>query len=128
MSYFWTSYSPELALAARVRQETTLPKRKAERTVQTSVSFIYSLAKNSRRSPDLLGLEGIRQWLYYLIAERKQAPSPVNLAINAVRSFNGGLLRRDIEPLLRQIKRPRREVRTCKGGQSCFAIAIVRQP
>src|ERR1039457_4812289 len=51
------------------------------------VSFIYSLAKHCRRSPDLLGHEDIRGWLYYLIAERKQAPSTVNLAINAVRSF-----------------------------------------
>jgi site-specific recombinase XerD len=31
-----------------------------------------------------------------------------NLAINAVRSFYGGLLQREIEPLLHQIKRPRR--------------------
>jgi site-specific recombinase XerD len=82
--------------------------RKAERTVHTYVSFIYSLAKHGRRSPDLLEPEDIRQWLYYLIAERKQAASTVNLAINAVRSFYGGLLQRDIEPLLRQIKRPRR--------------------
>ena len=82
--------------------------RKAERTVHTYVSFIYSLAKHCRRSPDLLGHEDIRQWLYHLIAERKQAASTVNLAINAVRSFYGGLLQREIEPLLHQIKRPRR--------------------
>src|ERR1035441_4052950 len=82
--------------------------RKAERTVHTYVSFIYSLAKHCRRSPDLLGPEDIRQWLYHLIAERKQAASTVNLAINAVRSFFGGLLQREIEPLLHQIKRPRR--------------------
>ena len=82
--------------------------RKAERTVHCYVSFIYSLAKHCRRSPDLLGHEDIRGWLYYLIAERKQAPSTVNLAINAVRSFYGGLLQREIEPLLHQIKRPRR--------------------
>src|ERR1035441_10843894 len=72
--------------------------RKAERTVHTYVSFIYALAKHCRRSPDLLGSEDIRGWLYYLIAERKQAPSTVNLAINAVRSFYGGLLQREIEP------------------------------
>jgi site-specific recombinase XerD len=82
--------------------------RKAERTVHTYVSFIYSLARHTRRSPDLLGHEEIRQWLYHLIAERKQAASTVNLAINAVRSFYGGLLQREIEPLLHQIQRPRR--------------------
>jgi hypothetical protein len=35
-------------------------------------------------------------------AERKQAASAVNLTINAVRSFYGGLLQRQIEPLLHQ--------------------------
>ena len=39
--------------------------RKAERTVHCYVSFIYSLAKHCRRSPDLLGHEDIRGWLYY---------------------------------------------------------------
>jgi integrase/recombinase XerD len=85
--------------------------RKAERTVHCYVSFIHALAKHYRRSPDLLGSEDIQHWLYHLIAERKQAPSTVNLALNAVRSFYGGLLQRDIEPLLRQIKRPRRPAR-----------------
>ncbi len=50
-------------------------------------------------------------WLYHLIAERKQAPSTVNLAINAVRSFYGKMLQRDIESILRQVKRPRRPAR-----------------
>jgi integrase/recombinase XerD len=85
--------------------------RKAERTVHCYVSFVYSLAKHTHRSPDLLGPADIQQWLYHLIAERKQAPSTINLAINAVRSFYGGLLQRDIEPLLRQVKRPRRPAR-----------------
>jgi len=50
-------------------------------------------------------------WLYHLIAERKQAPSTINLAINAVRSFYGKMLQQDIEPLLHRIKRPRRPAR-----------------
>jgi integrase/recombinase XerD len=85
--------------------------RKAERTVHCYVSFVYSLAKHTHRSPDLLGPADIQQWLYHLIAERKQAPSTVNLAINAVRSFYGGMLQRDIEPILRQVKRPKRPAR-----------------
>lgn len=85
--------------------------RKAERTVHCYVSFIYSLAKHYRRSPDLLSHEDIQHWLYHLIAERKQAPSTVNLAINAVRSFYGKMLQQDIEPLLHRIKRPRRPAR-----------------
>ncbi len=82
--------------------------RKAERTVHAYVSFIHSLAKFYGRSPDLLGAEELQHWLYHLIAQRKQAPSTVNLAINALRSFFGGLLQRDVESILRQVKRPKR--------------------
>jgi len=85
--------------------------RKAARTVQCYVSFVYALAKYYLRSPDLLSAEDIQHWLYHLIAERKQAPSTVNLAINAVRTFYGGLLQRDIEPILKQVKRPKRPAR-----------------
>ena len=85
--------------------------RKAERTVHCYVSFIHSLAKHYHRSPDLLSHDDIQHWLYHLIAERKQAPSTVNLAINAVRSFYGKMLQQDIEPLLHRIKRPRRPAR-----------------
>ena len=100
--------------------------RKAERTVHTYVSSIYSLARHSRRSPDLLGPEDIRRWLHHLtqvshashqtrinrasdffgttksppiplpllfveadsrlLAERKQAPSTVNLFARVVLS------------------------------------------
>jgi integrase/recombinase XerD len=85
--------------------------RKAERTVHCYVSFIYSLAKFYKRSPELLSHEELAHWLYHLIAERKQAPSTVNLAVNAVRSFYGKMLQQDIEPLLHRIKRPRRPAR-----------------
>ena len=100
-------YSNPTPLRQKFIEHLTL-NRKAERTVHTYVSFIYSLAQYCGRSPDLLGPEDIRRWLYHLIAERKQAPSTVNLAINAVRSFYGKMLQRDIEPLLHQIQRPRR--------------------
>jgi len=89
--------------------------RKAERTVHCYVSFIHSLAKHYHRSPELLSHEDIQHWLYHLIAERKQAPSTVNLAINAVRSFYGKMLQQDIEPLLHRIKRPRRPARSPRG-------------
>src|SRR5258707_11330411 len=85
--------------------------RKAERTVHCYVSFIHSLAKHYHRSPELLSHEEIAHWLYHLIAERKQAPSTINLAINSVRSFYGKMLQQDIEPLLHRTKRPRRPAR-----------------
>jgi hypothetical protein len=81
--------------------------RPSARFTLTSVSSTRS-PSIAGAPPDLLGPEDIRGWLYHLIAERKQAVSTINLAINAVRSFYGGLLQRNIEPLLHQIKRPRR--------------------
>ncbi|HWX20397.1 MAG TPA: tyrosine-type recombinase/integrase [Candidatus Binatia bacterium] len=103
-------YSNPTPLRQKFIEYLTL-NRKAERTVHAYVSFIYALAKYYRRSPELLGPQDLQHWLYHLIAERKQAASTVNLAINAVRSFYGGMLQRDIEALLRQIKRPKRPTR-----------------
>ena len=103
-------YSNPTPLRQKFIEHLTL-NRKAERTVHCYVSFIYSLAKHYRRSPDLLSHDELQHWLYHLIAERKQAPSTVNLAINAVRSFYGKMLQQDIEPLLHRIKRPRRPAR-----------------
>src|SRR3974377_121107 len=103
-------YSNPTPLRQKFIEYLTL-NRKAERTVHTYVSLIYSLAKRCQRSPDLLSPEEIQHWLYHLIAERKQAPSTVNLAINAVRSFYGRMLQQNIEPLLHRIKRPRRPAR-----------------
>ena len=103
-------YSNPTPLRQKFIEHLTL-NRKAERTVHCYVGFIYSLAKHYRRSPDLLSHEDIQHWLYHLIAERKQAASTVNLALNAVRSFYGKMLGQDIEPLLHRIKRPRRPAR-----------------
>jgi integrase/recombinase XerD len=103
-------YSNPTPLRQKFIEYLTL-NRKAERTVHCYVSFIHALAKFYKRSPELLSHEEIAHWLYHLIAERKQAPSTVNLAINAVRSFYGKMLQQDIEPLLHRIKRPRRPAR-----------------
>ena len=85
--------------------------RKAERTVHSYVSFLYALASFHHRSPDQLAAEDLQRWLYHLIAERKLAASTVNIAINALRAFYGGMLRRDIQSLLANIQRPKRPTR-----------------
>jgi site-specific recombinase XerD len=53
----------------------------------------------------------LERWLAHLIGERKLSASSVNIALNALRSFYGGLLQRDIEALLRGVQWPRRPVR-----------------
>ena len=85
--------------------------RKAERTVHSYVSFIYALAKFYHQRPDQLHAQQIEGWLYHLIAQRKLAPSTVNIAINALRAFYGGLLARNIQSLLAQVQRPKRPTR-----------------
>lgn len=82
---------------------------KAPRTVQCYTSFIYDLARFHHAPPDTLTEAQLQQWFYHLIAERQFSASSVNLAINAVRSFHGGLLQQPVEPLLRSIKRPARK-------------------
>ena len=79
----------------------------ADRTIGSYTGWIYQLAKFHRRSPDELGNAELQAWFLHLIAEGYSASS-LNLAINAVRSFFGGMLGRDVEPLLKGIRRPRR--------------------
>ena len=85
--------------------------RKAERTVHAYVSFIADLARFHQRRPDLLGPPELERWLAHLIGERKRSASSVNIAVNALRSFYGGFLQRDLAALLRGVQCPRRPVR-----------------
>ena len=85
-------------------------QQKARRTVEAYTDWIRRLAAFHHRSSDLLGPPEIRSWVLHLITERKLSASSVNLAINALRAFYGGLLGQDIEPLLVGIKRPPRRV------------------
>ena len=81
----------------------------AKRTVQSYTEWIANLAKFHARSPALLSNAEISSWFLHLINERHYSASSLNLAINAVRSFHGGLLAQDVEPLLKGIKRPKRQ-------------------
>ena len=85
-------------------------QQKAPRTVEAYVFWIHKLAAFHRRSPDQLGNEDIQAWLLHLITERKLSAASINLAINALRAFHGRFLGREIEPLLRGIKRPARKI------------------
>jgi len=80
----------------------------AQRTIDAYTGWIYQLAKFHHRSPDQLGNAELSAWFLHLINDRKFSASSLNLAINAVRAFHGGLLGQKVEPLLEGIKRPRR--------------------
>jgi site-specific recombinase XerD len=79
----------------------------AQRTIASYTGWIYQLTKFHNQSPDQLDNEALQAWFLHLMAKGYSASS-LNLAINAVRSFYGGMLEREVEPLLKGIKRPKR--------------------
>jgi site-specific recombinase XerD len=57
------------------------------RTKETYVDWVWRLSKHNGKSPDLLGDEEIRDFLHYLLKERKSKQSTVNQAYSAFRFF-----------------------------------------
>jgi integrase/recombinase XerD len=57
------------------------------RTKQTYVEWVWRLSKQNGKSPDLLGDEEIRDFLYYLLKDRQAKQSTVNQAYSAFRFF-----------------------------------------
>jgi site-specific recombinase XerD len=66
------------------------------RTVQSYTDWIIQLSRFHNRPPAGLGNVEISSWLLHLIEQRKLSASSINLAINALRSFYGGHLGREI--------------------------------
>jgi len=61
--------------------------RKSEATVKAYVAAVAQLAKHYRRSPDLLSVEQIRDFLHHEITVRKLAFSTVNQKLAGIRFF-----------------------------------------
>lgn len=59
----------------------------SERTIESYVAWVRDLARYHRRAPSALTQEEQQAYLYYLVTERKLAPSTCNVAINALRSY-----------------------------------------
>jgi integrase/recombinase XerD len=56
-------------------------------TIKGYVYYVSQFAKHFGKSPDLLGVEEIRQYQVYLLRERKLSLSTLNLALSALRFF-----------------------------------------
>ena len=84
---------------------------RATRTQQSYTSYVADLARHYRRSPDQISYEEVADWLHYLIKERHQAASSVNIAVNAVRFLYGVTLGRDVQALLASVPRMKRNTR-----------------
>jgi site-specific recombinase XerD len=72
---------------------------------------VADLARYYRRSPDQISYDEVVSWLHHLIRERKQSPSSLNIAVNAVRFLYGVTLQRDVQALLAAIPRMKRDTR-----------------
>ena len=61
--------------------------RKSSETIEAYVSAVAHLARHYGRSPDRISLEEVRDFLHYLIVERKAAFSTVNQKLSGIRFF-----------------------------------------
>lgn len=79
-------------LRAQMIRELEL-RRRSPRTVNAYVSAVAQLAKYYGRSPDKIEVEEIRDYLHYLITERKAAFSTCNQHLAAIRFLYHHVLR-----------------------------------
>jgi integrase/recombinase XerD len=69
------------------------------RTQESYIGAVYGLARHYHQPPDQLGDEQLKDYLFYLAAEKKLAPATLNLTVCALRSFYQLVLQRPLEPL-----------------------------
>jgi site-specific recombinase XerD len=112
-----TKYIRDLAIRGR-----------AARTQQSYTSYVIDLARYYRRSPDRISYDQVADWLHYLIQERGQAPSSVNIAVNAVRFLYGVTLGRDTTALLAAVPRMKRNTRRAEVYARSELEAILTAP
>ena len=75
--------------------------------LQKKANFQTSLTeKGNQRQPENITREDIKTYLAYLISEKKQSPSSVNLVLCALKFFYEGVLEKDI---FKKIKTPKQE-------------------
>ena len=75
-------------LRAKYIRDLVIPGR-SKNTQEAYKRYACDLARYYRRSPELISYEEVSGWLYYLITERHQSASSVNVAVSAVRFLYG---------------------------------------
>lgn len=79
------------------------------KTIKAYLWHMTEFTRRFRKSPDLLGEEEVRQYLYYLREERKVSWSNVNIAYCALKFFYVDTVYRDWQ--VKKIPRPKGEFR-----------------
>lgn len=81
---------------------------------KTQVAYVwqvYRLAKHYHRSPDQVGDEELKAFLFHLANELKLSPSTLNQAVSALRSFYRLVLHRSVDYLEEFVPRVRHAIR-----------------
>lgn len=97
-------------LRAQFIRELTL-RGSSPRTIESYVDAVAALARHYGRSPDRIGEEEIKAYLFHLIQERGLSASTLNVAVSGLRFFYRVVAGRPIEQLLGTLPRVRRQVR-----------------
>jgi len=79
----------------------------SEKTQKAYISHVKAYAKHFGQSPDKLGINEIKQYLHYLIMERKLSKSYINITYSALKFFYTVTLGREWE--MKQIPRVKRD-------------------
>jgi len=82
--------------------------RKSPRTIEAYVYAVQELAAHFRRSPDKIAVEEIRDYIHYLVTERKLAYSSCNQKLAGIKFFYRQVLGREDFDLRIPAKRSRR--------------------
>lgn len=79
----------------------------SQSTIHSYISSLIRLTKYYNTSPDLLSIEQIRDFIHYIITEKKLSKSWVNQTVSALKILFCDVLKREWNPL--DIPRSRRE-------------------
>src|SRR5437870_2787967 len=100
--------------------------RKSPKTVEAYVTAVAQLARHYNRSPDQITVEQIRDFLHYLITERKQAFSSCNQKLAGIRFFYKHVLGRGDFDLRVPAKRSGRLPEPLSRGEIARLIEATR--
>ena len=65
------------------------------RTIDTYLACVKSFVAHYKRSPELMGYNEIRDYLYYLLKDKKASQSTINQTYSALKFLYQNTLRRD---------------------------------
>src|SRR5258707_14340158 len=115
------------ALRAKYVRDLAIRGR-ALRTQQSYSSYVAALARFYDRSPDPISYDEVATWLHYLIRERKQSASSINIAVNAVRFLYAVTLQRNVEALMQAVPHMKRSTRRAEVYARSEIEAILTAP